>query len=115
MGDAARVGLWVVGLVCVRYRAPGVPWTEKFKHVVGICHTNYLVYSKALQGGNMKAAVLFFMNQWMCRAYCHKVDIGHPHTPLLLRPWRADCLSKTDSAASHDRGSRMGWCAVDGR
>jgi hypothetical protein len=57
----------------IRYRAPGVPWTQKFRHVVGIAHTNYLVYSKALQGGSMKAAILFLMNQWMCRAYCHKV------------------------------------------
>lgn len=55
------------------YRAPGVPWTRKFRHVVGICHTNYLVYSKSIQGGSMKSAFLFFMNQWMCRAYCHKV------------------------------------------
>lgn len=57
----------------VRYRAPDVPWTQKFKHVVGVCHTNYLVYSKSIQGGSMKAAFLFFLNQWMCRAYCHKV------------------------------------------
>jgi len=31
------------------------------------------VYSKSIQGGSMKSAFLFFMNQWMCRAYCHKV------------------------------------------
>lgn len=46
-----------------RYRAPGVPWTKKFQHVVGICHTNYLVYSKSIQGGSMRSAFLFFMNQ----------------------------------------------------
>lgn len=63
-------------IVEIRYRAPGVPWTQKFRHVVGIAHTNYLVYSKALQGGSMKAAILFLMNQWMCRAYCHKVRRG---------------------------------------
>lgn len=52
-----------------RYRAPGVPWTKKFQHVVGICHTNYLVYSKSVQGGSMRSAFLFFMNQcvlWDC-------------------------------------------------
>jgi len=59
-----------------RYRAPDVPWTEKFNHVVGVCHTNYLVYSTSTQGGQMKAAFLFFLNQWMCRAYCHKVSGG---------------------------------------
>ena len=28
------------------YRAPGEGWTEKFKHVVGIVHTNYFVYAQ---------------------------------------------------------------------
>lgn len=27
------------------YRAPGENWTSKFKHVVGIVHTNYFVYA----------------------------------------------------------------------
>jgi hypothetical protein len=31
------------------------------------------VYSKSEQGGAMKAAFIFFLNQWMCRAYCNKV------------------------------------------
>ena len=29
-----------------RYRAPGESWTDKFKHVVGIVHTNYFVYAQ---------------------------------------------------------------------
>ena len=28
-----------------RYRAPGESWTKKFKHVVGILHTNYFQYA----------------------------------------------------------------------
>ena len=32
-------------LSSVRYRAPGEHWTDKFKHVVGIVHTNYFVYA----------------------------------------------------------------------
>lgn len=28
------------------YRAPGENWTKKFKHVVGIVHTNYFVYAQ---------------------------------------------------------------------
>lgn len=33
-------------LLFERYRAPGEAWTDKFKHVVGIIHTNYFVYAQ---------------------------------------------------------------------
>lgn len=32
-------------LLHCRYRAPGESWTKKFKHVVGILHTNYFQYA----------------------------------------------------------------------
>ena len=51
----------------------GVRWTDKFKHVVGVVHTNYLEYARREENGNMKEAVLRFVNQWVVRAYCHKV------------------------------------------
>jgi digalactosyldiacylglycerol synthase len=51
----------------------GVRWTDKFKHVVGVVHTNYLEYARREANGNVKEAVLRFVNSWVVRAYCHKV------------------------------------------
>lgn len=57
------------------YRAPftAKTWTEKFNHVVGIIHTNYLIYTKSHSLGQLKEPLLYFVNQGMCRAYCHKI------------------------------------------
>lgn len=57
------------------YRAPftAKAWMEKFKHVVGIIHTNYLVYTRQHAGGALKEPLLYYINQGMCRAYCHKI------------------------------------------
>lgn len=57
------------------YRAPftAKTWTEKFNHVIGIIHTNYLIYSKSQTMGTFKEPLLYFINQGMCRAYCHKI------------------------------------------
>ncbi len=46
---------------------------EKFKHVVGIIHTNYLVYTRSYQGGMYKEPLLKNVNAGMGRAYCHKI------------------------------------------
>lgn len=46
---------------------------EKFNHVVGIIHTNYVMYSRSIALGQLKGSLLYFINQGMCRAYCHKV------------------------------------------
>ncbi len=51
----------------------GVRWTDKFKHVVGVVHTNYLEYARREVNGGVKEAVLRFVNNWVVRAYCHKV------------------------------------------
>jgi len=51
----------------------GVRWTDKFAHVVGVVHTNYLEYARREENGGVKEAVLRFVNSWVCRAYCHKV------------------------------------------
>ena len=58
------------------YRAPfkTKPWTDKFKHVVGIIHTNYLHYASTHKGGYFKEPLLYYVNQGMCRAYTHKVN-----------------------------------------
>ena len=57
------------------YRAPFTTktWTEKFEHVVGIVHTNYLVYARSESGGFIKEPFLQLINQGMCRAYCHRI------------------------------------------
>ena len=58
-----------------RYRAPFTekPWIDKFKHVIGIIHTNYLVYTRGYTGGAYKEPMLYYVNQGMCRANCHKI------------------------------------------
>lgn len=51
----------------------GKRWTDKFQHVVGIIHTNYLEYIKREKNGVTQAAILEHFNKWLVRAYCHKV------------------------------------------
>mmetsp|Transcript_38835 Transcript_38835/g.97568 ORF Transcript_38835/g.97568 Transcript_38835/m.97568 type:complete len:899 (-) Transcript_38835:276-2972(-) len=48
-------------------------WTDKFQHVVGIVHTNYLDYARREEGGDIKEGLLRAINQWVCQAHCHKV------------------------------------------
>ena len=38
------------------YRAPGESWTNKFKHVVGIVHTNYFVYAQEQPGALVRVS-----------------------------------------------------------
>ena len=92
MGDIADVIPDAEADVCILeepehlnwFRAPFATkaWTEKFKHVVGIIHTNYLVYTRSHQGGGglggafgdvFKEPIMYYVNQGMCRAYTHKV------------------------------------------
>lgn len=51
----------------------GKRWTDKFKHVVGVVHTNYLDYARREEDGEAKAKFLAAINQWVCRSHCHKV------------------------------------------
>lgn len=51
----------------------GRRWTDKFTHVVGVVHTNYLDYARREHGGAVKEALLRKVNDWVCRVYCHKV------------------------------------------
>ena len=59
----------------------GRRWTDKFKHVVGVIHTNYLDYAMREEDGEAKAKALMIMNQLVCRMHCHKVAFtGTPAT-----------------------------------
>ena len=51
----------------------GERWTRRFHHVVGIVHTNYLEYARREPQGTLKAAMLRYVNAWVCRTQCHKV------------------------------------------
>jgi digalactosyldiacylglycerol synthase len=82
------------------YRAPGENWTAKYKHVVGIVHTNYFVYATEQPAAFIRVSsestdcimthglglhltdYSLFIKQapgmrllcsWMCRAHCHRL------------------------------------------
>jgi digalactosyldiacylglycerol synthase len=55
------------------YRAPGENWTSKFKHVVGIVHTNYFVYAQEQPAAFIRAPGMRLLCSWMCRAHCHRL------------------------------------------
>lgn len=51
----------------------GRRWTDKFNHVVGVVHTNYLEYIKREKNGALQAFLVKHVNNWVTRAYCDKV------------------------------------------
>ncbi|NP_001152532.1 digalactosyldiacylglycerol synthase 1 [Zea mays] len=51
----------------------GKRWTDKFNHVVGVVHTNYLEYIKREKNGALQAFLVKHINNWVTRAYCDKV------------------------------------------
>ena len=51
----------------------GKRWTDKFSHVVGVVHTNYLDYARREEGGEIKESLLRGVNAWVTRIHCHKV------------------------------------------
>jgi Glycosyl transferases group 1 len=52
----------------------GARWSRIFNLSIGVVHTNYLEYAKK-HGvfGPQRALFLSFLNQWVCRSYCHRV------------------------------------------
>ncbi|PKA47019.1 Digalactosyldiacylglycerol synthase 1, chloroplastic [Apostasia shenzhenica] len=51
----------------------GKRWTDKFNHVIGVVHTNYLEYIKREKYGAIQAILVKHINNLVARAYCHKV------------------------------------------
>ncbi len=56
----------------------GKRWTDKFQHVVGVVHTNYLEYVKREKNGKLQAFLLKHVNNWVVRIYCNKVLLYVP-------------------------------------
>ena len=54
----------------------GKRWTDKFNHVVGVVHTNYLEYIKREKNGAIQAFFVKHINNLVIRAYCHKVSVN---------------------------------------
>ncbi|KAL6658370.1 hypothetical protein ACP70R_003956 [Stipagrostis hirtigluma subsp. patula] len=51
----------------------GKRWTDKFNHVVGVVHTNYLEYIKREKNGAIQAFFVKHINNMVARAYCNKI------------------------------------------
>ncbi|KAF8641915.1 hypothetical protein HU200_067625 [Digitaria exilis] len=51
----------------------GKRWTDRFNHVVGVVHTNYLEYIKREKNGAIQAFFVKHINNLVARAYCHKI------------------------------------------
>jgi len=52
----------------------GKMYTDEFRYVLGIIHTNYSAYASTFDfWGPIKALFLKYMNKWACRSYCHRV------------------------------------------
>ena len=54
----------------------GTRWTDKFTHVVGIMHTNYLDYARREENGQFKEQFLGALNQLCTRMHCDKVRVA---------------------------------------
>ena len=44
---------------------------DKFEYVVGVMHTNYIIYARQ-ERGLWATGPIWLLNQMMCRAQCHK-------------------------------------------
>ena len=51
----------------------GTRWTDKFSHVVGVIHTNYLEYARREKDGEKKEKLLRGVNATVARVHCHKI------------------------------------------
>lgn len=51
----------------------GKRWSDKFQHVVGVVHTNYLEYARREKNGKLLEAAMRVVNSWVSRVHCHKI------------------------------------------
>ena len=50
----------------------GQRWTDAFRHVVGVIHTNYVDYIRR-GGGRAASLSVTYLNRRVCCIHCHKV------------------------------------------
>lgn len=79
----------------------GQRWTDKFDHVVGIIHTNYLDYARREEQGDLKEKFLKALNQWVCRVHCHKVSLQNVVVPLHV-PWLSSAGAHSSRCSLQD-------------
>lgn len=51
----------------------GTRWTDKFNHVVGVMHTNYIDYARREENGALKEIAVGTLNQIVTRLHCDKI------------------------------------------
>jgi len=59
-------------LNCVR-TSHNKSWTKKFRHVIGIMHTNYTAYTSAHLSGVITTPIIFLLNRLLARVHCHRI------------------------------------------
>jgi len=74
----------------------GRRYTEKFRHVIGIMHTNYVDYVRrggaGNAGGPLAARIVEVANRRMCDIHCHKVLTPRLPTPTYRCSYTRTCL-----------------------
>jgi digalactosyldiacylglycerol synthase len=104
----------------------GKRWTDKFSHVVGVVHTNYLDYARREEGGSNKELLLRHINSWVTRIHCHKVvklsdavqdlprqttEFVHGVAESFLRVGEKKAMTKKDGSPRFSKGAYfLGKC-----
>lgn len=78
-----------------------IGWMGKFKHVIGIIHTNYQAYARSygVRGSRTLASkTIHALSTLVCRSYCHKVVKLSATLPVFAR--YKECVCNTHGVRS---------------